>query len=93
MNPTLQSQFEAAKRSLVNDISGIIRRVAEEAVQLALSNVAAPKSVEKKTRVLHVSFNGARYEALVNGRLVRRSRRRDLVRYAKSKGYHTAITT
>jgi len=90
MNPTLQSQFEAAKRSLVDDISGIIRRAAEEAVKLALSNI--PVKVEKKTRVLRVSFNEGKFEALVNGRLVRRSRRRDLVRYAKGRGYHTAIT-
>ncbi len=85
MTSTLQSQFEAAKRSLVDDISGIIRRAAEEAVKLALSNVAVPNPVPGKE--LHVSFNGARYEALVNGRLVRRSRRRDLVRYARSQGY------
>ena len=86
MTPTLQSQFEDSKTRLVNELTRIIQKAAKEAVESALSSVSAPK---KSLSVLRIGFKEGKFEALVNGRLVRRSRRRDLVRYAKDKGYVT----
>lgn len=89
MNPTTLSQFEAAKTSLVDDLARIIQKAAKEAVQYALSQVTLGQSSTPQPINIRTSADG-KFEAMVGDRLVKRSRRRDLVRYARTKGFSAA---
>jgi hypothetical protein len=88
MNPTLQSRFEEVRRSFVEDLSVLIRQAATEAAKSAISGLKPVKAVSKTVKIRAKSDGN--FEALVGGRLVKRSRRRDLVRYARNKGYSAA---
>ena len=89
MNPTLQSQLNAAKRNLLEDLSGLIQKAAKEAVQHALSTVTLGKSEDSSQVKIRTNAEG-KFEAKVGGRRVTRTRRRDLVRYARTKGFSAA---
>jgi hypothetical protein len=85
MNPTLQSRFEEVRRSFVEDLTGLIRQAATEAAKSAISGLKPIKATPKTVKIRAKSDGN--FEALVGDRLVKRSRRRDLVRYARNKGY------